>query len=86
MSFEFDPAKSLANEAKHGINFVAAQHMWEDENRLEIRARTVGEARWMIVARIDEQVWAAIVTYRDDKVRLISVRKARKDEVRLYEG
>ncbi|MEC9464013.1 MAG: BrnT family toxin, partial [Pseudomonadota bacterium] len=30
MEFEFDPAKSEANKAKHGIDFVAAQELWYD--------------------------------------------------------
>lgn len=39
MDFEFDPAKSESNAKKHGIDFVEAQLLWADDNRIEIPAR-----------------------------------------------
>ena len=57
MEFEFDPNKSKANRAKHGIDFIKAQ-----------------------------QLWSAIITYRQGRVRIISVRRSRKEEVGIYEG
>ena len=86
MAFEFDPRKSAANLAKHGIDFVEAQRMWEDPDRLEIPARTEDEPRWLIIGRIDAKLWSAVVTSRGDAIRLISVRRSRDDEVALYEG
>lgn len=86
MDFEFDPAKISANELKHGIDFMRAQSMWNDPDRLEVPARTIDEPRSLVVGRIDGTVYSAVITYRGDRVRLISVRRARKEEVALYEG
>ena len=85
MEFEFDPGKSTANRAKHGIDFLQAQDLWEDPDRVEVPARTVGEPRWVVVARLDGVYWSAVVTYRDLQIRIISVRRSRSEEVRIYE-
>ena len=84
--FEFDEAKSAANKAKHGIDFVDAQDLWNDPDLLEIPARTNDELRYLMVGKIDRKHWSAVVTYRGDKVRIISVRRSRRHEVELYEG
>lgn len=85
MEFEFDQDKSEANKAKHGIDFVAAQLLWEDPDRLQIPARTRGEARLMLIGRVDDRCWSAIFTIRGDKTRIISVRRSRTKEVERYE-
>jgi hypothetical protein len=85
VEFEFDPEKSATNQAKHGIDFLQAQDLWEDPDRVEVPARTIGEARWLLVARIGKVYWSAVVTYRDLRVRIISVRRSRSEEVRIYE-
>jgi len=84
--FEFDPRKSAANEQKHGIDFVEAQKLWEDEDRIEIPARTDDEPRWLVIGRIGERHWSAVFTYRDDRIRTISVRRSRHEEVSIYES
>ncbi len=86
MAFEFDLRKNAANLAKHGIDFVEAQRLWEDPDLLEIPARTEDEPRWLIIGRIDAKLWSAVVTSRGEAIRLISVRRSRDDEVALYEG
>lgn len=86
MEFEYDERKSQANLAKHGIDFVSAQALWEDPRRVEIPARTEDEPRWLIVARVEGNHWSAVTTYRDGKVRIISVRRSREEEVKIYEG
>ena len=86
MEFEFDQRKSRANERKHGIDFVAAQALWDDPDLVEIPARTVDEPRYLIVGRIGEHHWSGIVTYREDRIRIISVRRARDEEIAIYEG
>lgn len=86
MEFEFDPAKSLANKAKHGIDFVEAQALWADENRLEVSVRYVDEPRCLMIGRISGKHWTAIVTYRFEDIRIISVRRARDVEIACYEG
>ena len=84
--FEFDPAKSAANLAKHGIDFEEVQAVWADTHRLEIPARTRGETRWALIGRIGVRHWTVIFTRRGDRLRLISARRARKEEVALYEA
>ena len=79
MDFEYDSAKSHSNKKKHGIDFVEAQKLWEDENRLEILARTEDEPRSVLIAEYEEKVWAAIFAYRGNRIRLISVRRARPE-------
>lgn len=84
--FEFDPAKSEANLAKHGIDFVAAQALWQDENAIEAPARVEGEQRFLVVGKIGDTTWTAVITYRGEAVRIISIRRSRAEEVRRYEG
>jgi uncharacterized DUF497 family protein len=86
MEFEFDPAKSRANKAKHGIEFNEAIELWRDENRIEIPARTTDEPRFLVIGNIAGSHWSAVITYRDDRIRIVSVRRSRVEEVRLYEG
>ncbi len=85
MEFEFDLKKSLSNKDKHGIDFEEAQALWNDPHLLEIEARTSDEPRFLLIGMIDGKHWSAVVTYRDDKTRIISVRRSRKEEVELYE-
>ena len=86
MEFEFDPTKSAANQEKHGIDFVRAQELWRDSMRVEVPARTVDEPRWLVIGRIDGKHWSAVVTYREERIRIISVRRSRDEEVAIYEG
>ena len=86
MEFEFDEEKSRANRQKHGLDFVEAQALWDDPRRIEIPARTTDEPRTLVVASRGEKLWSAVVTERDGRTRLISVRRAREEEKRLYEG
>lgn len=86
MEFEFDPGKSEANKQKHGIDFLDAQALWLDDARIEIPARTVDEPRMLVIGRIRGQVWSAVVTNRADRIRIISVRPSRREEVEIYEG
>jgi uncharacterized DUF497 family protein len=86
MEFVFDEAKSRGNREKHGIDFVQAQALWLDSDRIEIPARTEDERRSMVIGRIGAQHWSAVITYRDDAVRIISVRRSRPEEVQIYEG
>ena len=86
MEFEYDPGKSGSNKAKHGIDFVEAQALWDDPDLLEIPARTEDEPRYLVVGRIAQAFWSGIITYRGDRIRIISVRRAREEEIALYEG
>jgi len=84
MDFEFDMVKSRANLEKHGIDFVEAQQLWEDKDRLEVGARTEDEPRYVLIAALGQKLWSAFFTYRKGRIRLISVRRARKEERELY--
>ena len=86
MEFEFDPAKSQANKEKHGIDFVDAQLLWLDSMLLEIPALTTDESRFLVIGKIGDKHWSGVVTYREDRIRIISVRRSRKEEVEIYEG
>ena len=85
-SFEFDAAKSESNRTKHGIDFLEAQALWNDPMLLEIPAKTDDEPRHLLIGLIQDKHWSAVVTYRADNIRLISVRRARTEEVALYES
>ena len=86
MEFEFDSRKSASNLAKHGIDFDDAQLLWDDSDLLEIPAKTEDEPRWLLIGKIADKHWSAVVTYRDDVTRIISMRQSRKEEVALYES
>jgi uncharacterized protein len=86
VEFEFDEAKSQANNRKHGIDFVEAQVLWLDEMLVEIPARTEDEPRFVVVGMIWGKHWSAVITYCGERVRLISVRRARAEEVAIYES
>ena len=86
MEFEFDPQKSERNLGKHGIDFIESQRLWNDPNLLEIPARTEDEPRSIVIGQIDGKHWSAVITYRSDDIRIISVRRSRDEEVALYES
>ena len=86
MEFEFDEAKSDANAAKHGIDFIAAQELWLDEFLIEIPAKTVDESRSLVIGVIGSKHYSAVITHREGRTRIISVRRSRAKEVAIYEG
>jgi len=86
MEFEFDPGKSATNKRKHGIDFVEAQSLWDDADLLEIPARNVDEPRFLMIGLINKKHWSCVITYRGERVRIISVRRSRREEVAIYES
>lgn len=86
MIFEYDPDKSAANLVKHGIDFERAQALWDDPWLLEVPARTEDEPRFLSIGKIEGRHWVAVWTPRGETVRIISVRRARKEEVAYYES
>ena len=86
MKFEYDPEKSEQNKAKHGIDFEIAQSLWADPMLVEIPARTSDEPRSLLIGRIDEKHWSAVITRRGENIRLISVRRSRPEEVTIYDS
>jgi uncharacterized protein len=84
--FEFDKIKSQANLEKHGIDFIDAQLLWDDADLLEIPAKTVDEPHSLVIGMIAGNHWSGVITYRVNRIRIISVRRSRKEEVNLYES
>src|SRR3546814_1142439 len=62
MEFEYDPKKSAANKAKHGLDFEEARHLWSDPFLIEAPALTEDEPRFLAVGRIGEKHWTAVFT------------------------
>lgn len=86
MNFEFDPDKSKENLRKHGIDFPSALALWNDPALVEIPARVTDEPRWIMIGKIGDQHWSAVITRRVERIRLISVRRSRDEEIEIYEG
>ena len=86
MIFEFNPEKSTANKAKHGIAFDDAQALWDDPDLLEIPARTTDEPRSLVIGKMEGKHWSGVITHRGNAIRIISVRRSRQEEVNLYEN
>ena len=86
IEFEYDQRKSASNRSKHGIDFDTARGLWLDPDLLEVPARTEDEPRFLVVGLIGDKHWSAIITYRGTRIRIISVRHSRTEEVKLYES
>ncbi len=84
MEFEYDPQKSMNNKIKHGIDFEEAKNLWEDYNRIRIQACSDTEPRFALVAAYQEKIWTAFYTMRNNMIRIISVKRSRTQERRLY--
>ena len=82
--FEFDLEKSAANLVKHGIDFEAAQALWDDRNIVVIDVASDFEARSAVTGMIGEKLWTAIITMREETIRIISVRRAWEKEMKRY--
>lgn len=87
VKFQFDEQKSRTNLDKHGISFIDAQALWDDPDLLRISTRRMGdEARSLLVGKLHGRHWSAVVTLRDDEVRIISVRRSRTKEMNSCES
>ncbi|MBD3229417.1 MAG: BrnT family toxin [Candidatus Lokiarchaeota archaeon] len=86
MKFEFNKRKSTSNKNKHGIDFYEAQKVWDDTDFIEIPGKTSDEARVVVIGKISEKHWSAVFTYRSENIRIISVRRSRKEEIDIYES
>jgi len=86
MEFEFDPTKNNSNKKKHGIDFYEALALWNDADFIEIPLKTIDEPRFLVIGKMLDKHWSAMITYRSEKVRIISVRRSRKEEVEIYES
>lgn len=84
MQFEFNKNKSDTNKEKHGIDFVETQKLWSDTKKIIIPAKSLGESRFLLIGKIEERYWSAIFTLRNQKIRIISVRRSRQNEKKIY--
>lgn len=86
MKFEYNSNKSSANAQKHGIDFDEAKALWQDEYLLEIALQFPDEVRYLCIGKIEGKHWSAVITYRQETIRIISVRRSRKEEIEHYEN
>lgn len=84
MGFEFDPNKSAINKAKHGISFVEAQEIWAGVYITVSLGNKHDEERYAVFGKIGEKHWTAIITWRNENIRIISVRRSRAKEEAYY--
>ena len=87
-SFRFDADEVRIR--RHGnaviLEPIADSWAWLDDMRIEIPARTADEPRSLVVGVIGDKHWSAVITYRSGRIRLISVRRSRPEEIATYEG
>jgi len=87
MIFEYDEQKSSINKSKHSIDFKEAQKLWEDPYSFELPSpQSEDEDRFLVLGQIKSKNYTAIITYRDKNIRIISVRRSRNKETKLYES
>ena len=84
--FEYDTEKSKSNLEKQGIDFELAQTIWLDPEAVEIPTKFTEEPRFVVIGKIKSKHWSAVITYRNEKIRIISVRRARENEAIFYEN
>jgi len=80
VDFEWDPAKSTSNKQKHGVDFSDAQAIWEDTDRAVLDSKYGAEPRHLTIGLIDGKLYTAVTTMRGSTIRIISVRRSRKEE------
>jgi uncharacterized protein len=83
MEFVYDINKSDSNKQKHGISFEEAKVLWLFDN-VVVPAITKGEPRYMIIGNISSAYYSCIFTIRNGKTRIISCRRSREKERRIY--
>ncbi|MEO1353255.1 MAG: BrnT family toxin [Cyanobacteria bacterium J06635_15] len=85
MEFEWDETKRSINLNKHGIDFADVPPVFDgDTVTMEDDRYDYGEDRFVTFGLLQGRVLAVVHTETDDVIRLISVRKATKNEQRLY--
>ena len=87
MIFEYDENKSLINKSKHDIDFEQAKELWNDPYSFELpSSQSEDEDRFLVLGQINSRNYTAIITYREVNIRIISVRRSRQKEIKLYES
>ena len=84
--FQWDERKNETNIAKHGISFTEGLAIWDDPFFVQVYLTSTPEDRWAVIGKIAKNIFAtAIITYRGETIRIISLRKSTKKEVNIYE-
>lgn len=71
---------------KHGIDFASDQELWLDAGLVEVQTKSEDEPRFVVIAKIANKYWSAVITHCGSTIRIISVRRSRKAEVEIYES
>jgi len=91
MIIEWDENKNRINQKKHSLSFEIAQMVFDDPLHISIQDRhTEGEERWKTLGNIDGFTIILVAhTIKDSEnneiIRIISARKATKQELKHYE-
>lgn len=83
MVFEYDSSKSTSNKKKHGLGFEKAKTLWLGDHVI-LPAITIGEPRYMIIGKINSKIYSCVFVLRNKKIRIISCRRSREKERRIY--
>jgi uncharacterized DUF497 family protein len=86
VEYEWDPAKAQTNLRKHKVPFLMACEVFKDGNRLERldASSDCDEERWTILGRVEQTILFVVYTQREQRIRLISARRATRNEQRSY--
>ncbi len=86
MNYEWDDKKCNSNLKKHKVDFSAVGSFdWQSALIIEGNRRDYGETRYRAMGLIGSRLHALVFTTRGEKVRVISLRKANRREVKSYE-
>jgi uncharacterized DUF497 family protein len=85
IEFEYDQNKSNSNMQKHGIDFEKTKLLFNDDLVAVSVSSIYNEVRFISIGKLDEKFYTVVYTYRESRVRIISTRRSRKDEEKIYE-
>jgi uncharacterized DUF497 family protein len=86
MRYTHDPKKRTANLKKHGYDFKDAQQVIESDRTVtfEDRRHDYGEQRFVTLGVLRGEVVVIITAETDEEIRVISMRKAERNEKEIY--
>jgi uncharacterized DUF497 family protein len=86
MRYSYDPAKKKSNLIKHGLDFDEAKRVIESGNTVtfEDNRYEYDEPRFITLGNLDGSIVVIVTTESDSEIRIISMRKAEKNEQKIY--
>jgi uncharacterized protein len=84
LEFEWDPAKAESNLRKHSVPFLKACEVFKDSARIEQPDPNEDEERWIVLGRVEHVVLTVVYTHRENRIRIISARRATRYERQIY--